>query len=130
MGRGTRRTWTIVAAALVSVVVLALVAAVTVPRWSQQRMEDRGEWFGQGLGSSVEKLHYLPEAHTDFLLAVIGEELGFVGVACVIAAFFWISRRLFHIGRQSTIIQILSLLAVYQRRVHGHKAQLAYFRRA
>ncbi len=61
----------------------------------------RGEIFGQGLGSSVEKLHYLPEAHTDFLLAVIGEELGFVGVACVILAFFWLSRRLFHIGRQA-----------------------------
>jgi cell division protein FtsW len=61
----------------------------------------RGEVFGQGLGASVEKLHYLPEAHTDFLLAVIGEELGFVGVACVIAAFFWLARRLFHIGRQA-----------------------------
>jgi cell division protein FtsW len=61
----------------------------------------RGEVFGQGLGSSVEKLHYLPEAHTDFLLAVIGEELGFVGVACVIVAFFWLSRRVFHIGRQA-----------------------------
>jgi cell division protein FtsW len=61
----------------------------------------RGEFFGQGLGSSVEKLHYLPEAHTDFLLAVIGEELGFAGVACVIVAFFWLTRRIFHIGRQS-----------------------------
>ena len=61
----------------------------------------RGEFFGQGLGASVEKLHYLPEAHTDFLLAVIGEELGFVGVACVIVAFFWLSRRVFHIGRQA-----------------------------
>jgi cell division protein FtsW len=61
----------------------------------------RGEIFGQGLGSSVEKLHYLPEAHTDFLLAVIGEELGFVGVAAVIVAFFWLARRLFHIGRQA-----------------------------
>jgi len=61
----------------------------------------RGEIFGQGLGSSVEKLHYLPEAHTDFLLAVIGEELGFIGVACVIVAFFWLSRRIFHIGRQA-----------------------------
>jgi len=61
----------------------------------------RGEIIGQGLGSSVEKLHYLPEAHTDFLLAVIGEELGFVGVACVIVAFFWLARRLFHIGRQA-----------------------------
>jgi cell division protein FtsW len=61
----------------------------------------RGEVFGQGLGSSVEKLHYLPEAHTDFLLALIGEELGFAGVACVIVAFFWLSRRVFHIGRQA-----------------------------
>ncbi|MGK2899142.1 MAG: putative lipid II flippase FtsW [Burkholderiaceae bacterium] len=61
----------------------------------------RGEIFGQGLGGSVEKLHYLPEAHTDFMLAVIGEELGFVGVAGVIFAFFWIARRLFHIGRQA-----------------------------
>ncbi|TMH02059.1 MAG: putative lipid II flippase FtsW [Betaproteobacteria bacterium] len=61
----------------------------------------RGEIFGQGLGASVEKLHYLPEAHTDFLLAVIGEELGFIGVACVIVAFFWLTRRVFHIGRQA-----------------------------
>jgi cell division protein FtsW len=61
----------------------------------------RGEWFGQGLGASVEKLHYLPEAHTDFLLAVIGEELGFVGVAAVIVAFFWMVKRLFVIGRQA-----------------------------
>jgi hypothetical protein len=42
----------------------------------------RGEIWRPGPGSSVEKLHYLPEAHTDFLLAVIGEELGFIGVAC------------------------------------------------
>lgn len=61
----------------------------------------RGEFFGQGLGGSVEKLHYLPEAHTDFLLAVIGEELGFIGVMAVIVAFFWITRRIFHIGRQA-----------------------------
>jgi cell division protein FtsW len=61
----------------------------------------RGQIFGQGLGASVEKLNYLPEAHTDFLLAVVGEELGFVGVAVVIAAFFWLTRRMFHIGRQA-----------------------------
>jgi cell division protein FtsW len=61
----------------------------------------RGQIFGQGLGASVEKLHYLPEAHTDFLLAVIGEELGFVGVAVVIALFFWLTRRIFAIGRQA-----------------------------
>jgi cell division protein FtsW len=61
----------------------------------------RGEIFGQGLGGSVEKLHYLPEAHTDFLLAVIGEELGFIGVATVIVLFFWLTRRIFMIGRQA-----------------------------
>jgi len=61
----------------------------------------RGEIFGQGLGASVEKLHYLPEAHTDFLLAVIGEELGFLGVGVVICLYFWMTRRLFHIGRQA-----------------------------
>jgi cell division protein FtsW len=61
----------------------------------------RGEIFGEGLGSSLEKLHYLPEAHTDFLLAVIGEELGFIGVAIVIMAFFWLVVRLFNIGRQA-----------------------------
>jgi len=64
----------------------------------------RGEIFGQGLGASVEKLHYLPEAHTDFLLAVVGEELGFVGVFAVIAAFFWLTRRIFHIGRQAVAL--------------------------
>ncbi len=61
----------------------------------------RGGLFGQGLGSSVEKLHYLPEAHTDFMLAVIGEELGFVGVAAVVAGFFWVVRRIVAIGRQA-----------------------------
>ncbi len=61
----------------------------------------RGEWLGQGLGSSLEKLHYLPEAHTDFLLAVIGEELGLIGVLAVITAFFWMVHRIFMIGRQA-----------------------------
>jgi cell division protein FtsW len=64
----------------------------------------RGGFFGQGLGGSVEKLHYLPEAHTDFLLAVIGEELGFVGVTVVIVAFFWLTRRIFAIGRQAVML--------------------------
>ncbi len=61
----------------------------------------RGEIFGVGLGGSIEKLHWLPEAHTDFLLAVIGEEFGLVGVVCVIGLFFWMTRRLMHIGRQA-----------------------------
>ena len=61
----------------------------------------RGEIFGVGLGGSVEKLHWLPEAHTDFLLAVIGEEFGLVGVLCVISLFMWLSRRIMVIGRQA-----------------------------
>nr|WP_229205693.1 putative lipid II flippase FtsW [Duganella sp. Leaf126] len=64
----------------------------------------RGELFGVGLGGSVEKLHYLPEAHTDFLMAVIGEELGLVGVLVVIALFYWIVKRAFDIGRQAIAI--------------------------
>ena len=61
----------------------------------------RGEIFGVGLGGSVEKLHWLPEAHTDFLLAVIGEEFGMIGVLLIIALFFWMARRIIHIGRQA-----------------------------
>ena len=63
----------------------------------------RGEWLGVGLGASVEKLFYLPEAHTDFLLAVIAEELGFLGVAAVIALFVWVVMRAFAIGRQAAL---------------------------
>ena len=61
----------------------------------------RGEIFGVGLGGSVEKLHWLPEAHTDFLLAVIGEEFGLVGVVALIGMFLWMTRRIMHIGRQA-----------------------------
>jgi cell division protein FtsW len=61
----------------------------------------RGEWFGVGLGGSVEKLLYLPEAHTDFLLAVIAEELGFVGVLTVLGLFAWIVIRAFGIGKEA-----------------------------
>jgi cell division protein FtsW len=61
----------------------------------------RGEIFGVGLGGSVEKLHWLPEAHTDFLLAVIGEEFGLVGVITLIGLFLWMTRRIMHIGRQA-----------------------------
>ncbi len=61
----------------------------------------RGEVFGVGLGGSVEKLHWLPEAHTDFLLAVIGEEFGLVGVLTLIVLFLWMTRRIMHIGRQA-----------------------------
>jgi cell division protein FtsW len=61
----------------------------------------RGEIFGVGLGGSIEKLHWLPEAHTDFLLAVIGEEFGLIGLLCVIFLFMWLTRRIMHIGRQA-----------------------------
>ena len=65
----------------------------------------RGEWFGVGLGGSVEKLHYLPEAHTDFILAVLGEELGLVGVATVVVLFYWLVKRAFEIGRQAIALE-------------------------
>jgi cell division protein FtsW len=65
----------------------------------------RGEWLGVGLGASVEKLFYLPEAHTDFLLAVIAEELGFAGVALVIALFVTMIVRAFAIGRQAAALE-------------------------
>jgi cell division protein FtsW len=65
----------------------------------------RGEWLGVGLGASVEKLFYLPEAHTDFLLAVIAEELGFAGVLVIVIMFAWIVARAFAIGRRAATLE-------------------------
>lgn len=65
----------------------------------------RGEWFGVGLGGSIEKLFYLPEAHTDFLLAVIAEELGFAGVAAIALLFAWIVIRAFAIGLRASSLE-------------------------
>jgi cell division protein FtsW len=65
----------------------------------------RGEVFGVGLGGSVEKLNWLPEAHTDFLLAVIGEEFGLIGVVLVIGLFLWMVRRMMYIGRQAIALE-------------------------
>jgi cell division protein FtsW len=65
----------------------------------------RGEWFGVGLGGSVEKLHYLPEAHTDFILAVLGEELGLIAVLTVVVLFYWLVKRAFEIGRQAIALE-------------------------
>ncbi len=65
----------------------------------------RGEWFGVGLGASIEKLFYLPEAHTDFLLAVIAEELGFAGVLVTIGLFAWLTWRAFSIGNQAARLE-------------------------
>jgi cell division protein FtsW len=60
-----------------------------------------GGWFGAGLGGSIQKLFYLPEAHTDFLFAIYAEEFGLVGVALLIALYLWFLMRCFHIGRQA-----------------------------
>ena len=65
----------------------------------------RGEWLGLGLGGSVEKLFYLPEAHTDFLLAVIAEEFGFIGVAVVIGLFAWLIVKAFLIGHRAAQLE-------------------------
>jgi cell division protein FtsW len=64
----------------------------------------RGEWLGVGLGASVEKLFYLPEAHTDFLLAVVAEELGFAGVLAVVVLFGLLVQRAFAAGRQALLL--------------------------
>jgi cell division protein FtsW len=65
----------------------------------------RGAWLGVGLGASVEKLHYLPEAHTDFLMSVVGEELGFAGVMLIIVLFVILVQRGFEIGRQAIAME-------------------------
>jgi len=65
----------------------------------------RGGWLGLGLGGSIEKLFYLPEAHTDFLMAVIAEEFGFVGVVVVIALFAWLIVKAFLIGHRAARLE-------------------------
>ncbi len=60
----------------------------------------RGEWFGVGLGASVQKLNYLPEAHTDFIFSVIGEELGFAGVCMVVGLYALLVGRALYLGMQ------------------------------
>jgi cell division protein FtsW len=59
----------------------------------------RGGWLGVGLGKSIQKMFYLPEAHTDFLFAVIAEEWGFVGMTIIILLFFLLTLRIFFMGR-------------------------------
>ena len=59
----------------------------------------RGESWGVGLGDAIEKQHYLPEAHTDFILAIVGEELGFAGVMLILVPLFWLVKRAIEIGR-------------------------------
>jgi cell division protein FtsW len=61
----------------------------------------RGEWFGTGLGNSIQKLFYLPEAHTDFVYSVLSEELGLVGAMVIIILYSVLIFRVFRIGRQA-----------------------------
>lgn len=61
----------------------------------------RGEMFGQGLGNSIQKLEYLPEAHTDFVMAVIGEEFGFFGVLCILALCLTLVIKALLLGRRA-----------------------------
>ena len=61
----------------------------------------RGEWLGLGLGNSIQKLFFLPEAHTDFIFSIIGEELGFVGAACVVLLFVILVIRGLSIGNSA-----------------------------
>ena len=67
----------------------------------------RGEWFGVGLGNSVQKLFYLPEVHTDFVFAIIAEEGGFIGCMTVIGLFVFLIWRIFHIGGQAERANLL-----------------------
>ncbi len=61
----------------------------------------RGEWLGAGLGNSIQKLYFLPEAHTDFIVAIIAEELGLPGMALTLALFSWLVWRMLRTGRRA-----------------------------
>ncbi|MEW9797218.1 cell division protein FtsW [Alteromonas sp. CYL-A6] len=63
----------------------------------------RGNWFGQGLGNSLQKLEFLPEAHTDFVMAILAEELGFVGVSTVLVLILWMVIRALGIGNKALV---------------------------
>jgi cell division protein FtsW len=74
----------------------------------------RGEWFGVGLGNGIQKQFYLPEAHTDFLMAVIGEELGLLGTLLVMSLFAFVCWRAFRIGaRAESLKQRFSSFVAY-----------------
>ena len=87
----------------------------------------RGEWFGTGLGGSIQKLFYLPHAGNDFLIAIVGEELGAVGIFTVLALFsvflyrvFFISRRALRLGHRFSafLAQGIGMLMAFQAAVH------------
>ncbi|WP_163361965.1 FtsW/RodA/SpoVE family cell cycle protein, partial [Klebsiella aerogenes] len=64
----------------------------------------RGDLLGQGLGNSVQKLEYLPEAHTDFIFSILAEELGYIGVVLVLLMVFFIAFRAMQIGRRALLL--------------------------
>jgi cell division protein FtsW len=61
----------------------------------------RGEWFGVGLGQSVQKMLYLPEAHTDFVFAIFAEEFGYVGVICLLGLYSFLVLRILQLAMQA-----------------------------
>ncbi len=65
----------------------------------------RGDWFGTGLGNSVQKLFYLPEAHTDFVFSVLAEEMGLIAALVVVALYGLLAVRMFRIGRRAEKLQ-------------------------
>ncbi|MER2491891.1 cell division protein FtsW [Catenovulum sediminis] len=65
----------------------------------------RGDWFGTGLGNSIQKLDYLPEAHTDFVFAILAEEFGYVGVACVIVLVFSLVSKTINVGHRAMLAE-------------------------
>lgn len=65
----------------------------------------RGEWIGEGLGNSIQKLEYLPEAHTDFVMAVVGEEFGFLGILVIVILLGLLIFRAMKIGRESLLLE-------------------------
>ncbi|SUB36248.1 protein FtsW [Pasteurella multocida] len=65
----------------------------------------RGEWVGEGLGNSIQKLEYLPEAHTDFVMAVVGEEFGFLGILVIVILLGLLIFRAMKIGRESLLLE-------------------------
>ena len=74
----------------------------------------RGEWFGVGLGNSIQKLFYLPESHTDFVFAIFAEEFGVIGALSVIALFSVLIVRILHIGRRAECLgQLFSAYVAY-----------------
>jgi cell division protein FtsW len=74
----------------------------------------RGEWFGVGLGNSIQKLFFLPEAHTDFVFAIFAEEFGFIGALCLIGLFVLLVARILLIGRRAEKLgQLFSAYVAY-----------------